>query len=884
MQGTGRGTNVLILFAATLFWVLAGIMLYRDAVHTWKQEIPEPEAKTLAAKALAQVDDETRKAGWFPSQRDPIFNFENDAQGWTLENDASKKSETLKLGNEGSEGLHALAVPVNFPDPASIYRETTIPGDLYKMQGVRYVSYDVLVPKECHGYVGSLLFLKDKDGLWYQARSRTALLPGRWTTVTADIRGDSPDVIPLGHQGQWDENQASRVSAIGITLYGEREFHGEVLVDNIRGWMRPQRFESLLARLESEPVPPDCAAKLKAMKELAAKITPDPLKIINLRTEPAAPPVKPGESPALPAVKKFETLTVRFELNRQADNPFDPEKADITCKVTAPSGQVAEYIGFWYQDYDRVDSFSGDELNAMGRPEWRVRITPREPGLYTYVVTAKLGSDSVATKPATFVSTPSDEKGFIAVSKKDPRYFEFENGEFFYPIGHNLHSPVDIRCWKEIFKQEPPAGRGLNMYADFFEKMQKAGENTAEVWMASWWVGIEWTASWRDFFGHGRYSLQNAWKLDTVLKMAHEHGLNIHLVIDNHGKFSEYCDWEWDQNPYNANTEGGGCVHSAQEFFTNETARKWHRNKLRYIVARWGSDPTILGWEMVSEFDLVGGTNRNDMGARNTFHRSPTLQNWAKEMIDYVRASDPYKHPITVHYATDYKFVDVVLAKSSAFDYVVTDAYRPDQNYTGAALRMEAWAKSTLLNSGTPKPFWITEYGGDWNATTPTALEADLHCGPWATWMTEGAGTPMFWWYDFIDRNNLYSYARAFANYAKGEDRRGIDGISAQVSITGGNTTNLLAGHAFIWKKGAYAWVYDDAAMRQMPPADKRTKYTKVDVQIPGLDAGDYTVEYWDCYDGKIAKSENINLAGGETATLHFPDFANNMAVKIKTK
>ena len=102
MQGTGRGTNVLILFAATLFWVLAGIMLYRDARRTWKQEIPEPEAKTIAAKALAQVDDESRKAGWFPSQRDPIFNFENDAQGWSLENDASKKSDSDVHGHVSS--------------------------------------------------------------------------------------------------------------------------------------------------------------------------------------------------------------------------------------------------------------------------------------------------------------------------------------------------------------------------------------------------------------------------------------------------------------------------------------------------------------------------------------------------------------------------------------------------------------------------------------------------------------------------------------------------------------------------------------------------------------------------------------------------------------
>jgi hypothetical protein len=364
--------------------------------------------------------------------------------------------------------------------------------------------------------------------------------------------------------------------------------------------------------------------------------------------------------------------------------------------------------------------------------------------------------------------------------------------------------------------------------------------------------------------------------------MASEHGIHIHLVIDNHGKFSEYCDWEWDLNPYNAATEAGGVARTAQEFFTNESARKWHRNKLRYIAARWGADPTILGWELVSEFDLVGGTNRQDMGARNTFHRSPILQAWAREMIGCLREHDPYGHPVTIHYATDYKFIDVALARSPAFDYVVTDAYRPDQCYTGAAMRMEAWANSTLVQGGTPKPFWITEYGGDWNATSPAALEADVACGPWATWMTDGAGTPLFWWYDFIDRNNYYGYMRGFANYVKGEDRRGKQGTCSVLLVTGGNADATLSAHGYIYKTGAYAWVYDEPAMRLMPPPDRRQKHENAEVQVPGIDPGNYTVEYWDCNEGVIKKTESLPVDESLTMSLHFPEFTTSMAVKIK--
>src|SRR5262249_28232131 len=152
---------------------------------------------------------------------------------------------------------------------------------------------------------------------------------------------------------------------------------------------------------------------------------------------------------------------------------------------------------------------------------------------------------------------------------------------------------------------------------DFFPKMHNNGENMAEVWMASWWVGIEWTTKWRNYYGAGRYSLQNAWKLDRLLDMARENGLNIHLVLDNHGKFSEWFDWEWYLNPYNSFCDAGGPVGTAAEFFTDERARQMHKNKLRYIAARWGADPAVMGWELVSEFDLVGtGRFKRDMSPR----------------------------------------------------------------------------------------------------------------------------------------------------------------------------------------------------------------------------------------------------------------------------
>ncbi|MCZ7644324.1 MAG: hypothetical protein M5U26_03425 [Planctomycetota bacterium] len=227
----------------------AAWLVFRDVRETALREPPEPHAERLARTAL---DALTPENGWLPALRQPLFAWDEDGEGWVREEEAGiALAESLppsvpshpggndpepKPGDEepplmpvpretdtntgatsleiadapqgGSSG-RSLAVPVRFPDPCTILRRP--PG----MTGIRYIAYDVYVPAEVQGYAGCLFFMKDKDGRWFQARSRTALMPGRWTTVTADLRGGSPTSSPWGTWAPGRRTKPARCGPLG---------------------------------------------------------------------------------------------------------------------------------------------------------------------------------------------------------------------------------------------------------------------------------------------------------------------------------------------------------------------------------------------------------------------------------------------------------------------------------------------------------------------------------------------------------------------------------------------------------------------------------------------------------------------------------------------
>ena len=798
---------------------------------------PEPDEDALSLAPIA--------GAWVSAGRVPLRSFEP----WHLDGDGrriavdpvggyrvlGRNSATVTAARATHAG-HSLLVPADFPGEAVVYKpggriDGRIDG---RVEKIRLVAYDLYLPEGAPPDVRAIFFLKDKDGLWFQSGPPDRLRPG-WNRLHADLRAGTRATEPRGHYAAFSELAAPEVAVLGWRIWSDAAWRGAVLLDNVRGWLEAPGGEAL------------------AIRDLAA--------------------------PARAA--RYETFELTFELSRAFENPFDPDEIDIRADFlhVDGGGRVQSVPAFYDQAHTRRRWGEREEVVPVGRPHWTVRFTPASEGEYRYRLVVRVrGKEALRTGMRSLAVAPSDAPGFIRRAKGEP-YFERDDGSWFYPVGHNLRSPTDERGAQVLGVPIPP-DRGTYAYDAFFEKMAANGENACEVWMASWWCGIEWTREWRGYRGVGRYNLANAWKLDYVLAAAKRHGIAVQIVVDNHGKYSTWCDEEWSTSPYNrlfideglprARAQPGGFLSSPNQFFTDPRARKLYRQKMRYILARWAHATNLIGFTLVSEIDLVGSSGG--------FHKREGIVNaWLTDALGCVHQLDPYGHLYTIHYSGNYGKIDPVVARMPGVDYVTGDGYRGGGSFVPLALA------TAVSNRRFGKPFMITEYGGNWNGTTRAGLEADLHAGLWASWMTSAAGTPYLWWFDYIDQEDKYFHFKAFGRFVAGEDKRGRSLVTTRSSVRG-KGGRALSSIAFTDARGGYAWVYDGPSMTKMPPEKARPRFAGAEVTLKGLSPGAYAVEFWNTWTGEVVKRLDAAAGTDGRLALACPPFVCDIAIKVKKK
>lgn len=334
-------------------------------------------------------------------------------------------------------------------------------------------------------------------------------------------------------------------------------------------------------------------------------------------------------------------------------NQFDPTSVDMYAIFLSPTGRQYRRDAFWYQPFERCNTCPNNIIQTCcgwnDVPErlnpadpdaylrtahtsypWRIRFAPPEAGSWSYkvYVHSVFGTDSSASY--SFTATNSSEKGYIGTDTITPsRYFKYkETGEVFIPLGVNCLRPGGTQGNDTMYNRI-----AMMTLTQMMEQMNGYGGNFLRTMMGPENFGIEW-ADGVPGGGMGNYTARQnrAFDLDSVFTKAEEEKVYLQLVLYTNGE-SQIDDW-WKNHPYR--TVNGGCVTNMNDFFTDATAKAAFKNRLRYIIARWGYSPYLHSWEIMQEIELYG----TSVNGGYFWANKNNVRSWYREMIQYMKTKD----------------------------------------------------------------------------------------------------------------------------------------------------------------------------------------------------------------------------------------------------
>lgn len=387
--------------------------------------------------------------------------------------------------------------------------------------------------------------------------------------------------------------------------------------------------------------------------------------------------------------------------------------------ITDAQQQQRTYASFVYQQGQRNPDPQGPrEFIADGAVELRIRCTPRMVGLHQWILRDPAGQ---VLAQGEMTAQPSvGPTGPIRHSPYNPRLLAFADGTPFIPIGPNIAWALSERL--------------ANMER-YFQKLSDNGGTHARVWMASWCGGVEGEQP-------DVYDLPQAWVTDEILRLARQYHIHLTVVIDNH-----YDLVHGKRSPYGATYE-----ERARTFLAPTPGDQYLR-KIRYVLARWGSDDTVACWELFNEVDMA------------CVVREIAIP-WINGATKAFRELDAEKRLLTISWAgSDWQTayanadIDIVQLRGYVHEWLEVDQELRDQDRDGVGLLL---ANAAQANAGT-RPFWFGEVGYQGLEQHNPGNEADvegllLRQQAWAGFMLGGCGPAMAWWWDvYIDHNNLWS-------------------------------------------------------------------------------------------------------------------------------
>ncbi len=298
-------------------------------------------------------------------------------------------------------------------------------------------------------------------------------------------------------------------------------------------------------------------------------------------------------------VQKFETFELTIHSNIPTLEKLQSNRIHV-IKMTSPSGAEYTLKGFYY------------DLKT-----WKFRFTPGTIGLWKWSLETKAKIKD-GNKEGAFIVGESDSKGFISLSKINPKYLAQSNGNIFLPIGiqncvNDLHQDGNpLNSWPlddEAIGSKVATGYKTTTMEDYVTTYAESGFNTYR-------------------WGAGNCSFM-LWNFDrTRLGPLVNEGILLDTIFATlkKNRFHVWMSLLSFELPYEATLP-----------FADQKAIL--EKYLDYIVSRYASYVDV--WELANEIKLS----------------DPIIQ----FMASHIRSIDPYKHPITTSWErTDLQDIEII--------------------------------------------------------------------------------------------------------------------------------------------------------------------------------------------------------------------------------
>jgi len=433
---------------------------------------------------------------------------------------------------------------------------------------------------------------------------------------------------------------------------------------------------------------------------------------------------------------RFGRIDFSLSIRETFEDPYRFQELHAEAAVRFPSGKTAVFPAF-YQDGP-----------SGGESHWQVRLSSSETGVHQAEFRVVKGTQvSGPAQTLTFRVGPSAKKGFLRADS--PWTLRFDSGEPFRGIGENI-------CWESRSFDDSRFFKSLHEdprfnYEHLLGLLSANGGTFFRTWMCPWNLPLEWkevspdTKRYRT--SSDRFNPDAIRRMDELVMLMEEKDVYVMLALDAHGNF---MGGNWDRNPYNL--KNGGPCRKPADFFTLSEARDRYKDRLRYLIARWGYSPSIAAWEFFNEID-------NLMYDGNPADRIPdeVITAWHAEMSRFLKETDPYGHLVT----TSISHRDVAgLNEIATLDLNQKHIYKNTPAIPG-----------TIRNylAAHQKPYVIGEFGYEWDWSKDfnsfaDDMDRDFKRGLWLGLFSPTPVLPMSWWWEFFENRGLMTYFRQVRN------------------------------------------------------------------------------------------------------------------------